>query len=413
LIVNSAIPILFAHNGLDWITGSERCLLDLVTHLDRHRFRPVVMCNGAALAAAAEKLEATVYCQERYGNAQPGFLPDRALVREARRVMREQNIRLVHANAFQTVKWLLPAARSARIPIVLHVHIPTSQEERCYTWAHQVSHVVGVGRAALSGFLDDGLPRERTSIIYNAVDPERLLEGDTTSLRAALGVRPGDLVLTVVGSLISRKGLDVLIDALARTRAAAPTLRMRLLVVGEGSERENLQALAESLRVSDIVHFLGTRTDVGAILRGVTDIALSGARAEALPLNVLEAGFFGLPLIVSDIPPHRELVEDGRSGLVVPVDDPVRFSEAMLELLRNTERRLALGRLAREHVHSSFLIERYVREFSSLYGSLVDRPARSYGWIRGSVWPRVYTEWIRRSAQTRVSAIFARRAVGA
>jgi len=217
--------------------------------------------------------------------------------------------------------------------------------------------------------------------------------------------------MTAVGSLISRKGLDVIIDALARTRAAAPTIGMRLLVVGEGCERENLQLLAEKLAVSDIVHFLGTRTDVGAILRGATDIALSGARAEALPLNVLEAGFFGLPLIVSDIPPHRELVEDGRSGLVVPVDDPVGFSDAMLELLRNKERRLALGHCARQYVHSSFLIERYIREFSALYVSLVNRPARSYGWVRGSVWPPVYTDWIRRSAQARVSAIVGRRAV--
>jgi glycosyltransferase involved in cell wall biosynthesis len=411
--VTKPIPILFAHNGLDWVTGSERCLLDLVAHLDRERFRPVVMCNGASLAAAAEKLGATVYWQERYGDARPGFLPDPSLVREARRVIRDESIRLVHANAFQTIKWLLPAARGARIPVVLHVHIPTSQEERCYTWSHQVTHVVGVGRAALSGFLEDGLPRERTSIIYNAVDPERLLEGDTTALRAALGVRPGDLVLTAVGSLIARKGLDVLIDALARTRTAAPGIQVRMLVVGEGPERERLQMVARSLGVSEIVHFLGTRTDVGAILRGATDIALSAARAEALPLNVLEAGFFGLPLIVSDIPPHREIVEPGRTGLVVPVNDPAGFAEAILDLLQNTERRQAIGRLARQHVHSSFLIERYVREFSSLYTRLVESPARTCGWVRGGVWPRAYTEWLRRSAQARVSAILTRWPVGA
>ena len=59
LIVKRLIPILFAHNGLDWVTGSERCLLDLVARLDREQFRPVVMCNGASLAAAVEKLGAT------------------------------------------------------------------------------------------------------------------------------------------------------------------------------------------------------------------------------------------------------------------------------------------------------------------------------------------------------------------
>ena len=118
-------------------------------------------------------------------------------------------------------------------------------------------------------------------------------------------------------------------------------------------------------------------------------------------------------MIVSDIPPHREIVEHGRTGLVVPVDDTARFAEALLDLLQSAERRQALGCLARQNVHSSFLIERYVREFSSLYNRLVDRPARACGWIRGGAWPRVYTEWIRRSAQSRVSAIFARRPVGA
>ena len=69
------IPILFAHNGLDWVTGSERCLLDLVARLDREHFRPVVMCNGASLAAAAEKLGATVYCQDWDQSRHPGLSP--------------------------------------------------------------------------------------------------------------------------------------------------------------------------------------------------------------------------------------------------------------------------------------------------------------------------------------------------
>ena len=66
-------------------------------------------------------------------------------------------------------------------------------------------------------------------------------------------------------------------------------------------------------------------------------------------------------MIVSDIPPHRGIVEHGRTGLVVPVDDPARFAEALLDLLQSAERRQALGCLARQNVHSSFLIERYVR----------------------------------------------------
>jgi glycosyltransferase involved in cell wall biosynthesis len=407
--VTKTVPILFAHNGLDWISGSERCLLDLVGHLDRNRFRPVVVCNGASLADASAKLGATVYCGKRYGEAHSQFLPNRALVREAGRIIHDEDIRLIHANDFQPVKWLMPAARVARIPIVLHVHIPTTQEERCYTWSHQVARVVGVGRTALEGFLEDGLPVTRALVIYNAVDPERLSSGDFTALRADLHVANDDVVLTVVGSLIQRKGLDVLLRALAKIHVDAPALPVRLLVVGDGPESEPLEALAASLGLIGVVQFLGRRSDVPAVLRA-TDIALSAAREEALPLNVLEAGFFGLPMVVSDIPPHREIVQHGHTGLIVPTENTTAFATAILHLAENRALRQRLGQTAREHVHSRFLIERYVREFSELYGVLLEGAPRTYGWFGGWVWPRVYTQWIRTAAHRRVST-FVDRAV--
>jgi glycosyltransferase involved in cell wall biosynthesis len=399
------IPILLAHHGLDWITGSERCLLDLVQHLDRNRFRPVVVCNGESLATAAEKLGATVYWGERFGEQHSRFLPSRALVREARRIVREHHIRLIHANDFQPIAWLLPVARSARIPMVLHVHIPTTQEERCYTWSHQVARVVGVSRTALEGFLDDGLPANRATVIYNAVDPARLSAGDATALRADLGLSQQDVVLTAVGSLIWRKGFDILLRAFAHVRAAAPAAaaaRARLLFLGDGPQREEFEGLARSLGLADIVHFLGRRTDVPAILNA-SDIALSAAREEGLPLNVLEAAFFGLPTVLSDIPPHREIVQHGRTGLIVPADNVTAFADAIAQLLTDPAGRQRLGQAAREHIHSNFLIERYARQFSGLYEELLDRPARTYGWFGSWVWPRAYNDWIRRAARRRLS----------
>lgn len=401
------VSILFAHSGLDWITGSERCLLDLVQHLDRDRFRPVVVCNSETLAGAAERLGARVHVAPRYGSDRGRLLPEVSLVNEGRRLLAAEDIRLIHANDFQPVKWLMPAARLAGIPIVLHVHLPTTEEERCYTWSHQVAHVVGVSRSALEGFLDDGLPVSRATVIFNAVDPERLSPGDSTALRSEIGLVPEDaVVLTAVGSLIPRKGFDVLLRAVAQLRAAGPAEfagRVRLLLVGDGPHREELERLAASLGLTDVVGFLGRRGDVGAILRDATDIALSAAHHEALPLNVLEAGYFGLPLVVSDIPPHRELVEDGRTGLLVADDQPARFADAIGRLIRDVAMRKRLGDAARQHVHANFLIDRYVREFSELYEGLLAARAGTYGPLGGWVWPEAYTRWVRRAASRRLS----------
>src|SRR5258706_12433064 len=120
--MSGAIPILFAHHGLDWITGSERCLLDLVQHLDRARFRPVVVCNTKALASAAADLGATVYSDPSYDSPDALF-PPRALVDRGRRILRDEAIGLIHANDFNPLKRLLPAAREARTPLLSHVHL--------------------------------------------------------------------------------------------------------------------------------------------------------------------------------------------------------------------------------------------------------------------------------------------------
>lgn len=403
------IPILFAHSGLDWITGSERCLLDLVQNLDRERFRPVVVCNAPSLAFAAGELGATVYCAQRFGDEHVRFLPNRALIREARQIVRDEDIRLIHANDFQPIAWLLPVARSNRIPIVLHVHLPTTREERYFTWSHQVSRVVAVSRAALQGFLDDGLPPERATVIYNAVDPSRFSAGDPAQLRAELGFRETDVVMTAVGSLIWRKGFDTLVRAFAELRAAAPagSPRARLVFVGDGPQRQDFESLVTALGVADDVHFLGRRTDVPTILTA-SDVALSAAREEGLPLNVLEAGFFGLPTILSDIPPHREIIEHGRTGLIVSAENVSAFADAMGHLLEDPASRHSLGSAAREHIHSNFLVHRYAAEFSKLYAELLDVPSGRYGWFGEWVWPQAYHEWIGRAAQRRLSTFLER-----
>jgi glycosyltransferase involved in cell wall biosynthesis len=398
--VAESVPILFVHYGLNWITGSERCLLDLLAHLDRDRFRPVVVCNTEALATAASELGAVVCWSSRF-EAQDGFLPDRALVREARRIVREHSIRLIHANDFQPVKWLLPCARSARIPMLLHVHLPSSEENRCYMWAHQVACVVGVSRAAVQGFLNDGLTPKRVKIIYNAVDPDRLSTGDASRLRVELGITTDETVLVAVGSLILRKGVDVLLRGLAQLRAGGNP-RVRLLLLGDGPEREPLEMLASSLGLGGMVHFLGRRADAGAILRDAADIALSGSRDEAFPLSVLEAGFFGLPVIATDIPPHREAIEHEGTGLLVPTEDSSALAAAVARLVSDPVLRRRLGQAARQGVKSRFLIGEYTRQFSQLYERLLTEPPYRYGWLGSWTWPSAYGRWLRRAVRHRL-----------
>lgn len=385
--------VLFAHSGLDWIRGSERCLLDLVAGLDRRHFRPVVWCDSASLAAEARALGAEV---EQLAGPWPDsgetLLPDRAAVRLAHDVVRRHGARLVHANNELTLRLLLPAARAARIPTVVHLHLPTNEADRCYNAVHQAALVVGVSRSAAQGALDDGMPAGRVRVIYNGVDPRRLSAGDATGLRASLGIGAGDVVVAAVGSLIARKGVDALLHAFALLRWRDP--RARLLIVGDGVERPALEALAASLGLTGVAHFLGERRDAGAVLRDAADVAVSAAREEAFPLNLLEAALFGLPIAASAIAPHRESVVEGVTGLLATPDDPAALADALHTLTTDPTLRRRMGEAGRARVEREFLVTHYVQRFEAAYAELLRRPASSYGWLRGTTWPPVYWRWV-------------------
>jgi len=385
-------------------------LLQLVEHLDRARYRAVVLTDSEALATSAAALGAVVH--RRLDLAGPDrFLPAWSLVRDVRSIVRAHGIRLIHANSLETVKSLLPVARAAAIPLLAHIHSPSTESERCYGWLHQVHRVVGASAAAIRGFIEDGMPMNRLRVVHNGVDPDRLEAGEAIALRAQLGIGADDVVSTVVGSLIERKGHDVILSAMAELQRSSS--HHRLLIVGSGPERAGLEADARTLGIEKIVHFLGERADVGAILRDATDIAVSAARAEAFPLNVLEAAFCGRPLVASAIAPHAEAVIHGETGMLVPENDARELARALEILANDPALRRRYGEAGARRVRENFLVTHYVALFDALYRDLLGGGRWRWGWWTGWVWPSVYTRWARTMIRRRVAAFGAPRWVPA
>jgi glycosyltransferase involved in cell wall biosynthesis len=393
------------HAGLNWIRGSTRCLLDLLTHIDRSRFRPIVWCNQPVILDAVAALGVEVR-EAPYWNSCHPLRPDMSWVRAARALIDEFGIRLVHLDDFTQAVVLVPAARRARSPVVAQLHQVPTADERRWSWLHQVDLVVGTTRACVTGLLEDGFPAARALVIYNGVDPDRLSQGDATGLRAELGIPRHDLTLTVVASLIHRKAIDVALEAfsLLRTQDERP----HLLLCGDGPERRALELQAQALRVNRYVHFLGERLDAGAVLRDATDILLAPSRDESFGLTLAEAGLFGIPVAASAIDAHREVLGDGEAGMLVPPDDPARLADALVTLCSRPDLRARMGEACRRRVERLFLIDRYVHDFEGLYTRLVNKSPATYGWLRASRWPHTYSEWLREAVEHRLAAALRR-----
>jgi UDP-glucose:(heptosyl)LPS alpha-1,3-glucosyltransferase len=243
--------------------------------------------------------------------------------------------------------------------------------------------VFRLNRSAIFVCVSDGVAEEmrthfprvaaRVMTIHNGVDLQAFSSGtravEAAALRERLGIAPERLVAVFVGSEWERKGLEPAIRALA----GAP--EWDLLVAGEG-DRERYEALARSLGVADSIRWLGVSRDVPLVLEA-GDALVFPTAYEAFPLVALEAAASGLAILATPVNGVRELIIDGRSGLLIS-RDPASIAERLGLLASDSLLRAEIGRAARSAV-LEFSWERMVLRHHELYERLAYEraPARS------------------------------------
>lgn len=410
----TAAPVLFVHFGDDQLRGSERVLLDLVAGVGPD-YTPVVWCNSEVTAAAVAELGVEVHRSDmsvllHYRKPQLDVGGYVRLVREGARLIDRYGIRLIHANSGAPVQWMAPVARARRIPLVAHLHAPYVDRDRTILLLDQASMVVGCSRAALQGFDRDGLAPESLKVVLNGVDTERLLQGEARGLRARLSIPDDAVVVATVAALTRAKGIDTLLQAgqILASSPGAPVVHY--LVVGSGPYETELRALARQLHLEARVHFLGEQRQVGAILRDCADIFALPSRFEALGLVFAEAAVAGIPSVGTRVGGIPEVVRDGETGLLVPVDDPQRLADALHALATNRALRHRMGGAARQRALAEFTIHRVREEITSLYHDLLRRPSDQFGWGHSRPLLFPFLRLLGRRARRRLSSAVARTA---
>ncbi len=208
------------------------------------------------------------------------------------------------------------------------------------------------------------LTADRVRVIPNGVGP--------SDFEAARSTRQ-DIPFVSVGRLDEQKGYSYLLQALADLSSGEPDAR--LSIVGDGSLRGQLEHEAAALGVSDRVTFEGERTDVGSYLRRARTFVLSSLW-EGLPYTIIEAMAAGLPVICTDVGGCRELVEDGRTGFVVPPRDPGALAAAMRRLLHDDAMRAAMGAAGFERASTLYRVETCVERNAALYRELTAKASQ-------------------------------------
>jgi glycosyltransferase involved in cell wall biosynthesis len=177
------------------------------------------------------------------------------------------------------------------------------------------------------------------------------LQADPRGVREQLGTQPGAVVCLTVARLVAGKGHELLLQAFARLASRFPELD--LWFAGDGPELEALRARAEGLGVAARVQFLGFRRDVPRLLRAA-DLLCHPSRKEGAPNSVREAMAAGLPVAAVAASGTPELMVEGETGFLSPVDDVPKLAANLERLVSSRELRARMGEAGRRRALAEF-----------------------------------------------------------
>ena len=373
--------------------GAETLVHRLATGARGLGYQPLVLSlRGGPLRALLESDGIAVECLDLprpgLGRA-PSFIAFlwRAVFAMCR-ILRERRVDIVHAHLPDAILLGAPVAMLCRARFVATYHglgiLPAGRgrydprnrlRRLLYRFAERLSdRTIAVSvpvRDML--FRELGFSRETTVLVMNGIDTEELGRArDVSHLRSELCLSGSQRIVTCVGRLAINKGQQFLVQAMADLTAEFP--EVVLVLVGSGPLADELRSSAVKLGVESSVRFLGERSDVPEIL-ALSEVFVLPSFAEGIPLALLEAMAAGVPVVATRVPGSSDVVEDDRSGLLVPSRDAGALSRAIGRLLR--DRRLARGLAcrAREHVQQNFDISRTLLETAELYHDILSSSA--------------------------------------
>jgi glycosyltransferase involved in cell wall biosynthesis len=225
--------------------------------------------------------------------------------------------------------------------------------------------LIAVSKASERKLIEEGRAIVPIRLIYNGVDLQRYDHQEPCcTLPEEYGMEPGSQIVGVVARLEPEKGHPTLLEAWPGVLRACPDVY--LLIVGEGSRRDALEAQARELRIAHRVVFTGRRDDVPAVTAAL-DVAVLPSYREAQGLTILEAMALSRPVVASNVGGIPEMIEDGVSGILVPPHDAAALTGAIVRLLRDHPYADMLGRAGHDLVHDRFCIELMVDAVATIY----------------------------------------------
>ena len=360
-----------------FLGGGQINLLSLVSSLDKSLFE-VLVCSGegGALVEAVKNRGIThvpISISKRFSRNTAADIVD---------VLAEHRVDVLHTHGGVAGFYGRWAARKNRIPVIVHTlhgihylhyrnfvlkYIYVLLEKWFSRFTDAVIYVCDSDKALGKKY---GLvPEGKSVVIRNGVDfltlersGEKLAEG------VDWGDKPGvDLMQPIVGTvarLHRQKGIPYLLEAARLLLQEIPGVQF--LIIGGGPWKDRLEEQKNRLGLDGAVHLLGERKDIPQLL-SIFDVVALPSLWEGLPYSLLEAGALGKPVVAADVDGVKEIITDGKTGILVPPKNPGRLAEALRQLIENKNLANRLGAALREDIQTKHSLQPMIEGVQNLY----------------------------------------------
>ncbi|RPH52475.1 MAG: glycosyltransferase [Desulfobacteraceae bacterium] len=356
------------------VGGLEKILASIVLSLDPSKYAPQVWCLTMGGQVADELIKQGISVRILGLNGYYNPLRIAALAR----MMKKEKFHIIHTHGYFAGTFGRLAAILAGVPVIIaHVHstyydygkrnLLIERFLSCFT-----DRIICISQA-VERFVtvNEKIRKEKTCLIYNGVTPpDKLLDDNLRKkLRASLGLDADVIVIAVVASLTANKGHGLLLTAFKEIFLRHPSVR--LLIIGDGPLREQIEASTRQLMIDRVVLFMGIRKDVFDLLQIADIFVLPTQIREGLGVALIEAMAVGLPIIATSIGGIPEVIEDAGNGFLVSPGSSKQLAEAIRVLVNDQALRTDMGLRGRQIYESKFTMLKMTGLVETMYDELL------------------------------------------
>ena len=374
------LKIMHLLNG-EYFSGVEQVVVSIVKGLKG--FDHIIVClfdGPMAIKAREMGLEVNVLTMKNKF--------DLSIIQKLASLIKRKNVSIIHTHTWRANLYGRLVAKLIHIPVVSHIHSPVAREstkklnnvintivER--SLANFTDMFVTVSQSLKEELIRQRIKRDKIKTVYNCIDLNRLQITNASKLRNEFKIDKDVYLIGMIAMFRPRKGAEYLLKAGVKVREEIP--KFKFVFIGDGflvdgkNYLDYLKKLSQDLQLSDNIIFTGFRDDISDILSEIDLLVIPSLFGEGLPIVLLEAMAMKKPVVATPIEGIWEVIENGKTGLLVPPKCKDDLAEALITIFNDKHKAESMGIAARRLVEEKFSLNVMIEKIKKIYEDCLSR----------------------------------------